>query len=87
MKRNLINTFKKPEVKILKCQYNNLQYEFEIPVDSKDPLTFRNILDDFGNKYFDEEKNFKDFEIYRGRQINLNEKVIEHEMEKPYECD
>lgn len=84
MKRNLLNKFAKKQVKTLKCHYGNLQYEFEIQVDSENPLTFKNILDDFGSKYFEKEKTFKDFEIQKDAKINLNDKVEDHDLEQVY---
>jgi hypothetical protein len=84
MKRNLLNKFAKKQVKTLKCQYKNLEYDFEIPVDAEKPLTFKNILDDFGSKYFEQDKTFKDFEIVRRTKINLNDKVIDHELDEKY---
>jgi hypothetical protein len=84
MKRNLLKAFPKKEVKTLKCHYRKLEYDFEIPVDSGRPLTFKNILDDFGSKYFEQEKTFKDFEIVKNSKINPYDKVIDHDLNKTY---
>jgi hypothetical protein len=79
--KNILKT-KRIKTTNIKCHYNNLQYEFDIP--ENDKITFKDILDNFGTNYFEEIKTFKNFQIFRKEYIDLNQKIKEFKLDEPF---
>jgi hypothetical protein len=80
MKSNLLKAMKKKiKTTTVKCQYNNLQYDFEVPAEKK--VTFKDVLNDFGANYFEVNKTFKNFEVFKDDQVNLNQNVHDFNLQ------
>jgi hypothetical protein len=83
MKQNLLRGIKrKVKMTNVKCHYNNLQYDFDIPAEEK--VTFKDVLNNFGSSYFEIDRTYKHFQVYRNEYIELNENIHDHDLTKPF---
>jgi hypothetical protein len=83
MKQNFLKNIKKKiKMTSVKCHYNNLQYDFDIP--AKEKVTFKDVLNNFGSSYFETDRSFKGFQVYRKGYIEFSENIHDYDLTTPF---